>query len=178
MRFFALQRLRSGRSTYFAGFTCPRWSVPRVWSPSRRFYPGPTLPALFQNSCAPGLYPSEVTHACGEATFLPLRTDMMVLNPSADSCKHVRTAGPATSRFCPASAPVARLQVLPGILTRASLGSFLSEVYSSASLVCSSANLRPLACPPTGYPEVSELPLGVFTASRPSRSAKFTDQSR
>jgi len=33
------------------------------------------LPALFQTGCAPGLCPSEVAHACGEATFLPLRTD-------------------------------------------------------------------------------------------------------
>jgi hypothetical protein len=75
MRFFALQRFRPGRSTSFADFTCPLWSVPRVWLPSRRFSPGPTLPALFQTGCAPGLHPSEVAHACGGTAFLPLRTD-------------------------------------------------------------------------------------------------------
>jgi hypothetical protein len=178
MRFFALQRFRPGRSTCFAGFTCPRWSVRRVWSPSRRFSPGPTLPALFQTSCAPGLHPSEVAHACGGTTFLPLRTDRVVSSPSAGSCKHVRTAGSATSRVCPARVPVARMRMLPRTLARASPGFLLSRVCPSASLACSSTNLRPLACPSAGYPAESALPLGVFTAGRPSSSAKSAGQSR
>jgi len=162
LRFFALQRFRPGRSTHFAGFTCPLWSVLRVWSPSRRFAPGPTLPALFQTGCAPGLHPSEVAHACGGTAFLPLRTDRVVSNPSAGSCKHVRTAGSATSRLCPARVPVAGLRVLPRTPARASPGFLLSGVCPSAGLACPSANLRPLACPPAGYPARSELPLGVW----------------
>jgi hypothetical protein len=178
LRFFALQRFRPGRSTYFAGFTCPLWSVLRVWSPSRRFSPGPTLPALFQTGCAPGLYPSEVAHACGGTAFLPLRADRVVSSPSAGSCKHVRTAGSATSRVWPARVPVARLRVLPRTLARASPGFLLSGVCPSTGVACSSANLRPLTCPPSGYPAGSALSLGVFTADRPSSSAKSAGQSR
>jgi hypothetical protein len=120
------------------------------------------LPALFQSGCAPGLYPSEVAHACGGTAFLSFRADWVVSSPSAGSCKHVRTAGSATSRVCPARVPVARLRVLPRTLARASPGFLLSGVCSSVGLACSSANLRPLACPPSSYPAGSELPLGVL----------------
>jgi len=171
VRFFTLQRLRPGRSTRFAGFTCPLGSVLRVCSPSRRFSPGPTLPALFQTGCAPGLYPSEVAHACGRTPFLTLRADWVVASPSAGPCKHVRTAGSATSRVFPARVPVATLRVLPRTLARASPGFFLSGACPSVGAACSSANLRPLACPPSGYPAGSKLPLGVSTVDRPSRSA-------
>jgi len=178
VRFSALQRFRPGRSTRYAGFTCPLWSVLRVCSPSRRFSPGPTLPALFQTGCAPGLGPSEVAHTCGGTTFLALRTDWVVSSPSAGSCKHVRTAGSATSRVWPARVPVARLRVLPRNLARASPGFILSGVYSSVEVACSSANLRPLACPPPSCPGGAVLPLGVFTIDRPSRSAESAGQSR
>lgn len=132
----------------YAGFTCPFWSVRRVWSPSRRLAPGPTSPALFQTGCVPGLDPSEVAHACGGAAFLPFRSDRMVSNPSADPCKHVNTAGSAISRLCPANMPVVRRQMLLRHLARASPGLLLPGVCSSIGLAGSSASRRPLACPP------------------------------
>jgi hypothetical protein len=177
MRFFALQRFRPGRSTCAAGFTCPLWSVLRVWPPSRRLAPGPTLPALFQTGCAPGLHPSEVAHACGGTAFLTLRTDVVVSSLSAGSCKHVRTAGPATSRVYPARVPVAGRRVLPRNPARASPGFFLSGVCSSAGAACLSANLRPLACSPSGYPEKRTATRRIAT-DQPSRSAESAGQSR
>jgi hypothetical protein len=136
-----------------AGFTCPLWSVLRVWLPSRRFAPGPTSPALFQTGCAPGLRPSEVAHTCGGTAFLQLRTDRVVHNSSACSCKHVSTASSATSRFCPARVPVVGTRVLPRAPARASPGLLLSGVCPSIGLACPSACLRPLACSCSGHPE-------------------------
>jgi hypothetical protein len=102
----------------------------------------------------------------------------VVSSPSAGSCKHVRTAGSATSRVCPARVPVARMRVLPRTLARASPGFFLSEACPSTGSACSSANLRPRACSPSGYPGGAKLPLGVLTAGRPSSSTEFAGQSR
>jgi len=136
-----------------AGFACPLRSVFRVWLPSRRVAPGPTLPTVFQAGCAPGLRPSEVTHARGGTAFLQLRTDLKVSNPSVWACKHVSTAGSAFSRLDPAQVLVAGPRMLLRAPARASPGLLLSGVCPSAGLACPSARFRPLACSCSSHPE-------------------------
>jgi hypothetical protein len=161
MRFFALQRFRPGRSTCAAGFTCPLWSVLRVWPPSRRLAPGPTLPALFQTGCAPGLHPSEVAHACGGTAFLTLRTDVVVR-----ACPLVRasTSGRQglpplgfTPQECPSPDggcyPVTRLAPLLGF-------SSLGSVLRPARLALQQTSAHWLVRPPVT--RKSGLPLGVL----------------
>jgi hypothetical protein len=136
------------------------------------------LPTLFQTSCAPGLYPSEVTHADGRTAFLPFRTDWWFLTRPLIRASTSGRQVPPPLGFAPPARPSPDCGVLPRNLARASPGFLLFEVCPSARAAGSSASFRPLACSPTSHPVRAKLPLGVFTAGRPSRSIKSAGQSR
>jgi len=163
--------------SHSAGFTCPLWSVNRVWLPSRRITPGPTSPAVFQTGCTPGLGPSEVAHPGGGTAFLQLRADLMVLNPSACACEQVSTAGSAISRLWPARVPVAGRRVLPRNPARASPGLFLSEACSPTGLAHPSTGFRPRACAGSGHPNHGAAPRRIVTG-RPSPFVSSAGRNR
>jgi len=168
LRFFALQRWQTSRSTFFAGFACPLGPPSGFGHPHGGFLPAHPCRPYFRPAALLGFTLQRLLtlaverHSCRSAPTWWFRTRPLV----RASTPRRRVLPPLG--FAPQECPSPDCRCYPVAKLAPLLGFFLFEACPSAGVICSSANFRPLACSPTSYPVKPELPLGVFTAGRPS----------
>lgn len=152
MGFAPLQHLRNRRSTSRGPETCPLRSASRVWSPSWRFAPSETSPALFHAGSARGVHPSErspparypdVTIGVHPPAVFP---GVLPADEATD-----RTAGPRLLGFDPRGSPLRPGEGLDRRPPVAPLGFVPSRASrrktSPATLAAGSSPVLGLPCP-------------------------------